>query len=227
MTTRTASRLLILGALIALTLTLGGGVGARAGTTVASSLTKTGTDASIGSTARSAGTVGTTAPGRTITWVLHYANSTGAPASVKLTDPIGANRTFAPGSLQVRPATGLSPEWSTDGGSSWVTSEPASGVNAVGATGPSVLGSPGVSAQVGAPPPATIPTGGGDGWEALVVGGKVYNVFHAFNPTPLDCHSLATGARCSGYPTYASPNAGDPLGPGRTRWSHPALRTPP
>jgi hypothetical protein len=39
-------------------------------------------------------------------------------------------------------------------------------------------------------------------------------VFHSGNTAPIDCHSMATGARCAGYPTYASPTAGDPLGTG-------------
>ena len=58
------------------------------GITAALTFSKTGTDASTGSTADSStGTVGTTGPGHTINWVLNYHNSTGSSASVNMTDP--------------------------------------------------------------------------------------------------------------------------------------------
>jgi uncharacterized repeat protein (TIGR01451 family) len=189
-----------------------GGPRAEGGSTRASTLIKTAVDVRDGSTAGSGGPVGKAGTGDTIDWVLHYSNATGSNADVDITDPLGANQTYVSGSLQTPP--GFLPEWSINGGSGYVSTEPASGVNAVGATGSSVPGSTGASAQLGAPPAAIAPSGGGDGWEPLFIGSNLYNVFHGFNTTPLDCHVLSTGARCPGYPTYASPNAGDPLGTG-------------
>ena len=123
---------------------LAGAVPALAGTTSASTFTKTGTDPTTKSIATATSAVGKTAAGDTINWVLHYSNTTGAPALVNMTDPIGANQTFVPGSLQTPP--GLSPAWSTNGGGSFASTEPGSGVNAIRAAGTSVDGSTGAQA---------------------------------------------------------------------------------
>lgn len=187
----------------------GADIEAQAGTTPASSIAMKGTDASTGSAANSTGTVGTTAPGHTIDWVVHYANTTGAPATVKLTDAIGANQSFVPGSLSVPSGTGLAPQWSTDGGSSWVTAEPGSGVNAVGATGTMAPG--GLGATSGAfstySAPAAGFTGAGDGWEDTFYKGNVYNLHHQWGRHApqsgvdglIDCHVVASGAECPAY----------------------------
>ncbi len=179
---------------------------ARGGTTNASTLTEMGTDAQTGSTASTAGKVGTTAAGDAINWVLHYGNTTGAPAAVNLTDPMGADQAFVPGSLNVPSGTGLSPQWSTNGGGSYVASEPGSGVNAVGATGtvaPGGLGATGSFSAVSAPTAGG--GGGGDGWNDIFYAGDVYNLHHHYMTgessaiTLIDCHVVATGAECPGY----------------------------
>src|SRR6202022_1920557 len=91
------------------------------------------TEPAAGATATSGGAAGSTVSGHTINWVLNYGNTTGSSANVNITDPIGANQTFVPGSLQNPPD--LTPGWSTNGGGSYQSSEPASGVNAIRATG--------------------------------------------------------------------------------------------
>ena len=140
---------------------------ALAGTTNASTLTKTGTDASTGSTATATSTIGKTAPGDTINWVLSDTNTTGSSANVNLTDPIGANQTFVPGSLQTPP--GLSPAWSTNAGGSFTSTEPGSGVNAIRAAGTSVDGSTGAQSLFSAPLSSfSAGASHGDGWEALL-----------------------------------------------------------
>jgi uncharacterized repeat protein (TIGR01451 family) len=190
---------------------------ALAGTTVASTLSKTGIDASSGSMASSGGPAGATAVGHTIDWVLSYQNTTGSSANVNVTDPLGANQTFVPGSLRVPP--GFSPRWSTNGGGSYVPVEPASGVNAIGASGTSVGLSTG-SEAVTQPPRGSFvaSSGGGDGYEALFIGSDIYNVHHhagGGTATQIDCHDPSTGLRCSGaYPAYVSATAGAAFGTG-------------
>jgi uncharacterized repeat protein (TIGR01451 family) len=193
---------------------------ARAGVTNASSFTKTGTDTANGSVASATGATGTASPGDTINWVLGYRNTTGGPANVDITDPFGANQTFVSGSLKTPP--GFAPAWSTDGGGSYATPEPSSGVNAIRAAGTSVPGSTGLQSLF-SPPLASFAAGAsqGDGWEALFVGGDIYNVHHhtfqqnSGGDTIIDCHVAATGAECPGYPATGQTvptTAGTPLG---------------
>ncbi len=193
---------------------------ALAGTTSASTFTKTGTDATTGSTAAATSSVGKTAAGDTINWVLHYRNTTGAAANANITDPIGANQTFVPGSLQTPP--GLSPAWSTNGGGSYTLTEPGAGVNAIRAAGPSVDGATGAQSLV-SPPLASFNAGAslGDGWETLFVGANIWNIHHhtfqqnSGGNTIVDCHVAATGAECPGYPATGQTvptTAGTPLG---------------
>jgi uncharacterized repeat protein (TIGR01451 family) len=183
-------------------------------------LTKSGSDATTGSTATSNGTPGVTRTGDTINWVMHYRNTSGGPAVVGLMDPLGANHTFVSGSLHAPP--GFTAGWSTDGGSSYTSTEPSSGVNAIQAVGTSVDGSTGAQSLF-SPPLASFNAGAsqGDGWEALFVGADIYNVHHhtfqqnSGGATVLDCHVAATGAECPGYPGVGQTvptTAGTPLG---------------
>lgn len=188
---------------------------ALAGTTPASTFSKSGRDSTTASTATANGPAGVTAAGDTLSWVLSYRNTTGGPAQVNITDPIVGNQTFVPGSLQTSP--GLSPQFSTNGGTTYTTSEPPSGVNAVGATGVSVDGSTGAQGFSAAPTSGFVSSaGGGDGFEALFIGANVYNIHHHTAGGPqVDCHVKATGARCAGgYPAYVSATAGAPIGTG-------------
>ena len=190
------------------------------GLTAASTFSKSGSDAATGSNAdSSSGLTGTTHPGDTINWVLHYHNSTGSVASADISDAITGDQTFVPGSLTAPP--GFTPQWSTNGGSSFVTTEPGSGVNAVGATGREAIATGAVSDF---PPrrPGYRVVGAGDGWEALFFAGNVYNVHHHVNTSPafpsrplLECHVVATGAACAGFPAnggvFVSSTAGTPF----------------
>lgn len=105
----------LLAAIAAIIVCLATALPASAGTTNASTLTKTGTDESTGASVSSGGASAQTSPGDTIDWVLHYSNDTGSAANVTIKDPIAANQTFVSGSLLVPPGTGLSPEWSNEG----------------------------------------------------------------------------------------------------------------
>ena len=190
-------------------------VPASAGTTSASTFTKTGTDSATGSTASSAGTTGTTASGHTINWVLNYRNITGAQAQGNITDPVTGNQAYVPGSLKTPP--GLARQWSTNGGVSYASTEPASGVNAVGATGQSGPGSTGEQSLFqGASNGFRGGSARGDGWEPLFIGDNVYNIHHhrpagSVLLTTLDCHSK-TGVDCPGYPvSYVPETAGQPF----------------
>src|SRR5437016_3104617 len=91
-------------ALVALVAFAAAASSARAGTTAASTLTKSGVDPSTHDTASSAtGHVGQTRPGDTITWAVNYRNTTGSGADVTITNPIGPHQTYVPGSLALPP----------------------------------------------------------------------------------------------------------------------------
>ena len=201
-----------------------------------SNFTKIGTDLTNPSTA-TVTTPGVAQPGDTLKWVLNYANQTGGVATANLTDPVTGNETFVPGSLQAPP--GFTPEWSTDGGSTYSTAEPPSGVNAIGATGTDVTApGTGLSLNLVAPSQISAGTSSGDGFNPVFYQGNVYNEFHATYPAhggrdaELDCHVLATGARCSGvYTSGTAPGAwisnvaGAPLTPASRAPARP--RSPP
>jgi uncharacterized repeat protein (TIGR01451 family) len=175
---------------------------ANAGTTAASTLTETGYDLTNPSTA-TVGTPGNAYPGDTLKWVLNYENTTGAEAASAVTDPVTGNQAYVPGSLQVPPTA--KPEWSTNNGATYSDSEPTSGVDAIGVQlGTDVPGSTGVHATLGVPATIAAGSSSGDGFNLVSYDGDVYNVFHASYPShggrdaEIDCHVLATGARCPG-----------------------------
>src|SRR5579875_2913623 len=184
---------------------------ASAASSAASTLTKTATDPTTGSSATSqAGTApGTTQPGDTIDWVLHYTNNTGAQATVDQTDPITGPQTYVAGSLKTPPS--LSPQYSTDGGSSWTAGTPPATANGVGATGSvppntTSAASPPFTAQA-----LSFTTPGGDGYSVEGQGNQIYTVFHHTGPnqgpgygaTVVYCATLA-GAVCPGWPTTST-----------------------
>lgn len=53
-------------------------------------------------------------------------------------------------------------------------------------------------------------TGGGDGYDVFMDESytKIFNVWHHSSPNQIDCHSLFTGVRCSGYPITMPHNLG-------------------
>ncbi len=64
------------------------------------------------------GPIGKTAAGNRINWVFNYQNNTTSAVNLNITDPIGANQTYVPGSLKL--PSYLSSQFSTDGGTTWV-----------------------------------------------------------------------------------------------------------
>lgn len=104
-------------------------------------------------------------------------------------------------------------EYTTDG-TSWSSTLPgnASSIKGVRTTGSlqSIGYSNGLQTSITSAPSsvkqATVGslsiTGGGDGYDVFMDEAytKIFNVWHHSSPNQIDCHSLFTGARCSGYP---------------------------
>ncbi|MCX6414618.1 MAG: fibronectin type III domain-containing protein, partial [Actinobacteria bacterium] len=123
-----------------------------------------------------------------------------------------------------RTGTAVAPEgwtinYSANGGSTWSGSEPspASSVTDVRATAIASAGLiDGTSQVYSSETTSSVPSSsfsastGGDGWDVFFSDDKVFNIFHHESPMRLDCHLIATGARCDGgYPaTFSSYTAG-------------------
>jgi uncharacterized repeat protein (TIGR01451 family) len=200
---------------LALAVLLAGALTAFGDTTAVSTFSKSATDPTTSSTATGGGAAGSTKAGDTINWVLHYQNNTGANANVSITDPITGNQSFVPGSLQTPP--GLSPRWSTNGGSSYVTTEPGSGVNAVGANGTVPAGTTNATGSPFTTNTLSFTTQGGDGYSIEGAGSNLYTVLHHTTlSTTVFCATL-DNQKCSGWPansTYVDPTPGTPIGTG-------------
>src|SRR3954452_963399 len=117
---------------------------ANATTTSVSTVYKTATDTTNGSTARSSDApggaqVGTAKPGDVLKWVVNYQNNSNADASVNLKDVISNSGAYVPGSLQLPPnqneAGSFAPQYSTNAGASWVNGTPPANANGLGYTG--------------------------------------------------------------------------------------------
>ncbi|MCW2598099.1 MAG: hypothetical protein JWP39_3987, partial [Jatrophihabitans sp.] len=176
---------------------------AGAGTTSVSTFSKTGTNLANNSTADSVtGSAGSAQPGDKVKWVMHYANKTGADATVNIADPLGAGQAYVPNSLQTPP--NLTPTvTATD----------------VGANGTVPAGTTVAHAPLFAVSTANFSTVGGDGYSVEGAGNNIYTVYHhSTDPTTVFCATIA-GDFCAGWPTsshtsYVSPIAGTPLGTG-------------
>ncbi|MFP3467084.1 hypothetical protein SB754_16425 [Leifsonia sp. SIMBA_070] len=205
----------------------------QATTTGVSTIYQTATNTTNGTTAASSDApggvkTGTSKPGDTIKWVVNYQNSTGADASVNLKDPLTATGAYVPGSLQLPPngnAVGtLTPQYSTNGGTSWANGTPPSNANGVGFTGTMVpQGTQQKSVNLPSPVSQTLTNSGGDGYNGVVSadGLRVYAVFHhSYNDVgtlPVYCAVIATGGVCPGWPgnnTSVSPVPGSAIGAG-------------
>jgi uncharacterized repeat protein (TIGR01451 family) len=174
---------------------------AEAGTTAASTFNKTGTNLRNDSVANSAsGAQGTAQPGDTIKWALNYKNTTGADATVGMTDPIASGQTYVANSLQTPPNLSGTVSGST------VT------VNGTVLSGATASQSPNFSAAA-----VNFSTPGGDGYSVEGFGNSIYTVFHHnASSTVVFCATL-TNQVCQGWPgysSYVSPTAGTPLGTG-------------
>ena len=189
---------------------------ARAATTAQSTVSKTGTDVTNGSSANSSGTVGSAAPGDTINWVVNYTNNNTSNANVTIHDPITAGQSYVGGSLTVPP--GMAKLRSTNTGSTWLTGTPVTGDTGVGATGTVSPGGKATSATfVANGNPVVFNTPGGDGWSVEGLGGNVYTVFHHNqSATTVFCATI-TNQVCPGWPgfsSYVSDVSSTPIGTG-------------
>ena len=201
---------------------------ANADTTTVSTLYKTATNVTTGSTARSASApngaqTGTAKPGDTLNWVVSYQNNTNADASVDLKDVITSAGTYVPGSLKTPPnvnALGtLSPQFSVNGGTSWTTGTPPSTANAVGFRGTLVpKGTASKSLAFPSPQSDTVSTPGGDVYNMTVRNNLLYGVYHHARGAVVYCGQL-DGSTCPGWPTNSnfqtwSSVVGTPVGTG-------------
>ncbi|WP_431221506.1 beta strand repeat-containing protein [Leifsonia xyli] len=210
---------------------------ANAATTTVSTVYKTATESSTGSTARSSDApggalVGTTRAGSSIRWVVSYQNNTSAPASANLTDILTSAGRYVPGSLQLPPnpngAGTLAPQYSTDAGTTWTSGTPPSNANGVGFTG--TLVPTGTQQQsLRFPPPVSnvLTSRGGDGYNIAMRNGLVYSVFHHASGSIIYC-AQQDGSLCPGWSannlTWSS-TSGTALGtgtpyPGVTAWQN-------
>lgn len=184
-----------------------------------SSLTKTGTNLTTGSTT-------TATQGDTIQWVVNYSNPDGNLQPATITDVIQGGpgstpqtQTYVPGSLDVPP--GFTGGWSTDGGTTFVGTDQGTATNALQATNPAV-GAPATSTSALIPGPLTAiqSTTGGDGYTPILftatINGvstpEVWNIYHHAAPgTPaVVCTSVLTGGPCP-TPTGAAQTWPQPL----------------
>jgi len=177
------------------------GAAAQAGTTDASTFTKTGTNERTGSRADSAtGDQATARPGDTIKWALNYKNTTGADATVAMTDPIASGQTYVPNSVVTPPRLTGSVAGST------LT------VNGTVLSGATANQSPNFNAAA-----VNFNTPGGDGYSVEGFGNSIYTVFHhTATATVVFCATLSNQV-CPGWPAYSTfvdPTAGTPLGQG-------------
>jgi uncharacterized repeat protein (TIGR01451 family) len=198
---------------VALTVTTGAHTAGAVDGQPSGTLSKAGKDVNTGSTSQ-------VRAGDTIRWAASARNTSGVPAGVAVTDPVGTGQTFVPGSLQAPP--GYREQWSTDGGASYADTDQGTATNQVRV---SAEGVPDQSTGATNPIPAPassfgVGVVGGDGWEAIFYADKVYNVHHhhgAGGTTFFDCHFKSGGQSCPGFPvggTNASITAGTQVGAG-------------
>ena len=194
-----------------------------------STLYKTGTNTVNGSAAASADApggakTGTAKPGDTLKWVVSYQNNTSENASVNLKDVISQAGAYVPGSLQLPPnpngQSALTPQYTTDGGTTWANGTPPANASGVGFTGTMVpQGTQQISVKFPAPTSTTVQTSSGDVYNVVVKGGLAYGVYHHRLGAMVYCAKLADGTVCPGWPTNSntqnwSSTVGTPIGTG-------------
>lgn len=180
----------------------------NATSTGVSTLYKTATNETDGSTASSSdapggATTGTAKPGDTLKWVVGYQNETSANATVSLTDLLTDAGTYIAGSLELppnqNPSGTTSPQFSTDAGATWKQGDPPAGASGIGLS--KTFAPPGTQ-QLSPPFVATtsalITMQGGDGYNAVVHNGQVYTIYH-HSPGPYVYCSQLDGGACPGF----------------------------
>jgi uncharacterized repeat protein (TIGR01451 family) len=202
---------------------------ADAATTTVSTLYKTASNTVNGSTASSSdapggATTGTAKPGDTLKWVVSYQNNTSENASVNMKDVIANAGAYVPGSLQLPPnpngVGALTPQFTTDGGTTWTNGAPPANADGIGYVGTAVpQGTQQVSVNFPAPTSTSVQTSGGDAYNVIIRGDLVYGVYHHRSGSVVYCAKWADGTTCPGWPTtannqYWSSTVGTPIGTG-------------
>lgn len=200
---------------------------AQATATSVSTIYKTATNLTNGSSAASSDApggakTGTAKPGDTLNWVVDYQNDTGASASVDLKDVITSAGAYVDGSLRLPPnqnAVGtISPQYTTDAGSTWATGTPPANANGVGFTG--TLVPPGTqqrSINFQEPRGIAFSTTGGDGYNVAMRNGLVYAAYHHNWSGNFVYCSQQDGSLCPGWSAHTltwSLTSGTALGTG-------------
>jgi hypothetical protein len=199
---------------------------AEASATSVSTIYKTATNVTNGSSAASSDApggakTGTAKPGDTLKWVVDYQNNTTANASVNLKDVITNAGTYVNGSLQLPPnqnAVGtISPQYTTNAGTTWATGTPPANANGVGFTGTLVpQGTQQRSINFQEQPGTGFSTTGGDGYNVAMRNGLVYAAHHHASGSFVYC-SQQDGTLCPGWSAHNltwSSTSGTALGTG-------------
>ncbi len=158
-----------------------------------STLTKTGTDNTTGSSAVSSG-------GGLINWVLGYNNTSAGPVSTVVHDVLPDGATFVPSSLQT-PA-GWSTSYSQDNGVSYSATDLGAATTDIEASAQLPQGGPGSGQQAPQPVSATQQSGTGyDAYMPIPYGDRVFGIVHHSTQVgkELVC-SMRSGGDCTGYP---------------------------
>ncbi|SEH79516.1 conserved repeat domain-containing protein [Leifsonia sp. CL147] len=202
---------------------------ADASATSVSTIYKTATNVTNGSSAASSDApggakTGTAKPGDTLKWVVDYQNNTTAPASVNLKDVITNAGAYVNGSLQVPPnqnAVGtISPQYTTNAGTTWATGTPPANANGVGFTGTLVpQGTEQRSINIQQQPSTAFSTTGGDGYNVAMRNGLTYAAYHHNTTGSFVYCSQQDGSVCPGWSAHVltwSSTSGTALGTGTT-----------
>ena len=107
------------------------------------------------------------------------------------------NKDYQTGTLKL--PFGFVPSFSTDSGQTYVSQEPLSGITNIQVSG-LLPANPGTIVPVPTPTAASVSAAGagGDGFEPLILGRRVHNVWHHVNPN-LVCLYMDNGTSCNGF----------------------------
>ena len=160
------------------------------------------------------------AGGDAVSWVVDIGNDGDLPATLRVTDTIGAGQRLAPGSVESPP--GWQVEYSDAGPDGPWDGAGGTSTEAVRATSPlTPPGGRGGASELPEPSRnASTAQTGGDGWIPIVHEDRVFNVFHhsGAGEADLTCSQRSDGTTCAGYPKDLSVYAaGDLYTPGSLR----------
>ena len=200
---------------------------AEASATSVSTIYKTATNLTNGSSAASSDApggakTGTAKPGDVLNWVVDYQNNTTAAASVNLKDVITNAGAYVNGSLKLPPnqnAVGtISAQYTTNAGTTWATGTPPANANGVGFTGTLVpQGTQQRSINFQEQPGTGFSTTGGDGYNVAMRNGLIYAAYHHNTSGSFVYCSQQDGSVCPGWSAHVltwSSTSGTALGTG-------------